>query len=1669
MHKQTDGFYKPSSTYSVGHAVCVVTLAVTLLFSLDARASVDLAWVLVSSNGVESKPYIHAEAACLQGFGELASAFPDNYIARFHAIPSAPHCTLHHRLDPDFTSPRAELTLQHVTCPEGHWLNLADGECVAPQFFVTTPTALTASATPSDQCPRCDLIWANAENTLQSLGDNPRPQTPAVITDWGVNLVTGERIIQEIDFRSYGAHPLLLVRQYHSHNLIDSGLGPGWQHQYMRQARSEFAPVSPRYDGEAPTFSLSQPTQKEACERGWRDVRAHVKDAGLRFSIARFEQGMCSLFVNSHEVGRVALHSTLGIPLATAFNRHQEMEGAVFDSRQAWTAVPPVVAVLAQRPDGGVVRFVRDTRDGWRAPSSSGYRLRDSSDGRVLTTPMQTQEHYFADGRLNAIVNRAGMRLQMGYDGNQRLVKVTNHFGTQITFEYDESAHLIGATDSAGLRYTYQYDDKGRLLSVGYPDHVSRRYGHNDETGQGLLTYIIDESNQIADRWEYDASRRVTMTESALGTQRRTYQYHDDDNTAAVQESDGATYSLRFNRIAGRPLVEEIDYSDCTSCNRGKQSIQYNNDGLPTLIRDFSGLISQVEYVPETDLPRRVAELAGDRQRLTLWRWDLEKRLLTCQTTDNLTTEYVYDDRGLLTRRTQFDTADPTLFKVAIVARNCTTLSQRLDRDKIPTRSWSYTYTSDGLTATEDGPRTDVADFTQYVYNDAGNLQRIMNAAQHVVEFMRYDGRGLPHRTLDANGVAIDRNYDSRGRILYETRVSESGNFTTTYEYNSSGQLARETAPNGAYLNYHYDNAHRLTGVTNQFGERVNYTRDMLGRSVQETLRDRSGALTQRVAHRYDELGRVVEITRGDRIAARLKYDKAGHMATMTDSLNNQTLYAHDGFGNLIHQTDTMNQTLEYTYDSQNRPITAKDARGNTTTFSYDGFGNIRSSISPDSGRITYAYDTVGNLIEQIDARGIHVRFSYDSLNRLVGKYFPASPGENTTYRYDERLDGNPGIGFLTSLRDGTGTTRYRYDDLGHLTHEQRVTDDIHYTLRYHYDETGALKRLIYPSGRRVDYVRDLQGRITHISTHDRDGDAPRVLAHDMVYDPSGALLAMSFGNGLFSRRQFDSEHRLAAIQTLSSLLQLQNLRIHYDATGNVLNITDGITPRRSQEFRYDNLHRLIAARGHYGDVQYRYDAAGNRIHRSRHDGRTVNTENYVYATDSNRLLRLERGGDHALSTRSFTHDATGNTLLDLRGTLDKLIFTYDDNNRLINAQRGKHQASYWHNGLGQRTMKIVDGHTQHFHYDPAGNLLAETDADGRTLREYVYAENQRIAMITAPIHRTTARLPADMIIDSEQDRTLKQGTWQSEQSATGYIGSNYLIQSSSNAKTDLAGGVKAGQRVAWPISVLESGEYAVHILWTSHPDRTSRAYYSVSHANGNTHIELDQRREGGTWQSLGRFTFRRGQRYEISVTARAPGNLVADAVKLSWAGTQLPVETTAAVFYYHNDLLGTPEILSDDHQNIVWSADISPFGETVETATLLRQPLRLQGQYQDSETGLHYNYYRDYDPSLGRYIESDPTGLQGGANTYAYVLPNPMRGVDPLGLSARLTTESDQAINPDWLDRSHHDNSMRITWIEHYPPPTPVRPFTRLGQLNNMNRALLPRTPILETLTPHH
>ncbi|THB68537.1 MAG: sugar-binding protein, partial [Gammaproteobacteria bacterium] len=117
-------------------------------------------------------------------------------------------------------------------------------------------------------------------------------------------------------------------------------------------------------------------------------------------------------------------------------------------------------------------------------------------------------------------------------------------------------------------------------------------------------------------------------------------------------------------------------------------------------------------------------------------------------------------------------------------------------------------------------------------------------------------------------------------------------------------------------------------------------------------------------------------------------------------------------------------------------------------------------------------------------------------------------------------------------------------------------------------------------------------------------------------------------------------------------------------------------------------------------------------------------------------------------------------------------------------------------------------------------------------------------------------------------------------------------------------------------------------------------------------------------------------------------------------------------VYHYHVDHLGTPQEISNEQGEIVWSVQYRAYGNVVKKEIeQIENNLRFQGQYFDEETGLHYNRFRYYNPTTGRFINQDPIGLLGGMNNYQYA-PNPTGWVDPFGLTCKLAKKIQEKAN---------------------------------------------------------
>ncbi|MCG8040121.1 MAG: hypothetical protein JAY72_01875, partial [Candidatus Thiodiazotropha endolucinida] len=628
-------------------------------------------------------------------------------------------------------------------------------------------------------------------------------------------------------------------------------------------------------------------------------------------------------------------------------------------------------------------------------------------------------------------------------------------------------------------------------------------------------------------------------------------------------------------------------------------------------------------------------------------------------------------------------------------------------------RTVSYTYTVHGQVETIDGPRVDVTDVTTYGYDEQGNRNSITNALNQITQITAHDASGRPLTIVSPNGLTTTRSYDLRGRMIQQSVSDGSTTRTTDYDYDAVGNLIQVTLPDGNSLSYDYDAAHRLTGLEDQLGNRIDYTLDDMGNRLSEQVSDPTGTLTRTKQQVYDQLSQLDQSIDSENHTTDFDYDPNGNLTRTLDANLNPTAQAYDPLDRLSQTTDAKNGITQYGYDAQDNLTQVTDPTGLVTSYEYDALGNLITLTSPDTGVTTYTYDEAGNRLTQTDARNVTTSYSYDALNRLTGISYPDT-SLNVSYTYDQ---GTHGIGQLTQMSDGEGTTDYQYNAFGDLTQVTRTSQDgVITTFSYSYNPQGQLASQTYPSGH-VVHNTYAQGQLTGLNLEKPDGST-QALVSQIQRLPFGPINAQTFGNGLQLSRTFDQDYQLIA-QTLGNVLDDS---YGHDPVGNITSWQDLLQTSRDQSFNYDELDRLTDAIGAYGDLDYSYDEIGNRLSLTE-DGVS---ESYSYAPDSHRLEEIL-----GATTDTRQYDDAGNTISSLLGS-----YTYDDQNRMVGFSKTGTTASYGYNGKGERVRKTVNSTITRFRFGPSGALLGEYDQMGQAIREYLYLEGQPVAQLqgVAPV-----------------------------------------------------------------------------------------------------------------------------------------------------------------------------------------------------------------------------------------------------------------------------------------------------------------------------------------------
>ena len=950
--------------------------------------------------------------------------------------------------------------------------------------------------------------------------------------------------------------------------------------------------------------------------------------------------------------------------------------------------------VSLRQADGRVLWFDPATSSPgvWQATLASDGRIERSAGGYVHVRPDGVREHYDTQGHLTALSDAQGQRLTLMRDTQGRLTQVTDPWGRTLHFTYNGTGQLVQMTDPAGQGYHYTYDAQGRLTGVQGPDGYRRTYLYTDARFPTALTGIRDGRGMRLATWAYDAQGRAILSEGPAGSDRLTLHY--GAGTVTVRDARGAqsVYHIAFRQGLGVPT--QVQGPGCATCGTGHTRYAYD-ERLNLIAVTRAGTTTRYTYTPQGQVASVTRAAGTPEARAVAYRYDEGGRL----------TEIRWPSVAAGKQASVQITYDPAGRPVTLTAQGYTPQGERLSR------SWRFTYDTQGQLTALDGPLPGTADTTRYSYDAHGRPLAMTDPLGLTTRILAYDAYGYPTQLQGPGGALTTLIYSARGQVHSVSR----GSVRYRLHYDPEGRVTLLTAPDGTRLKAQYDTAGRLThlidGAGDQLAAAYDAAGDLLGlaryapgtRSAQQWLN-----------FQYDLAGQLTAVKSPDGARTRYGYDAAGRLASRTDPIGRTTRYAYTALGQLRQAvagipTQPALATVGLQYAGDGTLSGVQDPAGQTTRYVTDDFGQLREAHSPDGGTLRYRYDVAGRLTDVHGPDGTLRHYRYDLDGRVIEARttHPGQPTLTTTYRCQ-----GP---HLTDVNDPEQRTRYRYDAQGLRLTTQITLHGHTYTTAYAYDRAGRLSKKTLPDGSRLRYAYGPRtGRLRAITLN----GAPLLSA--LRYQPFGPVSGYTQGKGLMTTYTYDMHGQLTALKSGPLAFTYT-----YDPAGQLTTLArNGITTR----YGYDALGQLALAHGQGPDARWRYDIAGDRL------DHTAGGQPAVYRYAGHRL--------HGVGTRAYTYDAAGR-LKEARTPQGITRYRYDAAGRLAEViKNGQRLARYRYNAQGERVAKTVythgRSHTTFYLYDQ-GRLRAEVDERGRLLTEYLYLGWRPIGLLKYRPQQPTA------------------------------------------------------------------------------------------------------------------------------------------------------------------------------------------------------------------------------------------------------------------------------------------------------------------------------------------
>jgi len=717
---------------------------------------------------------------------------------------------------------------------------------------------------------------------------------------------------------------------------------------------------------------------------------------------------------------------------------------------------------------------------------------------------------------------------------------------------------------------------------------------------------------------------------------------------------------------------------------------------------------------------------------------------------------------------------------------------------------------------------------------------------------------------------------------------------------------------------------------------------------------------------------------------------KRGNVATITNAAGHVTsITAYNLHGQPLTIVDANGLTTTLTYDVRQR-LKTRTVGGELTTYDYDLAGQLTKVTLPDGSFLSYTYDGAHRLTGLQDNLGNKIGYTLDAMgNRTLEEVRdPANALAQTRSRVFSNLNR-----LFQEIGASSQTTEYTYDDQGNVL---TVKDPLNRITTSQYDALNRLKQVTSPSP------------ISAVTQYGYDGRDQLVT----VTDPRSLVTGYTV-NGLGNLTQEASPDTGTTTST-------------HDLAGNLLTQTDAKS--QTTTYAYDALDRVTSITFHDGSKQnYTYDAGTNGIGRmtgiAELNPSLVTIAQIAYGYDQKGRVTSETRTINAVAyTTAYRYDASGRLDRITYPSGRTVDYTFDSLGRIsaVNTtpSGGSAQAIAssitYHPFGGVKGFTFGNSQIYARTYDQDGRIATYTLAGTGYTMGYDVAS--RISFITETANPPNTNTYGYDDLDRLTSATLPATVYGYSYDAVG----NRLTRSAS-AGTDAYAYSSTSNRIAsitpasGPVrsfTLDNNGSTTADGANTYTYDTRGRMLQAVSSLGTTTYQVNALGQRIRKTNSLGDRVFQYDFQGYLIAESTAAGATLREYI---WLG-DLPVAIVEGNdrFYIHADHLNTPRLVANSSGTPVWRwGQQEPFGVSVPDENpsglgVFEQPLRFPGQYADKETNLYYNYYRDcYDPALGRYCQSDPIGLEGGLNTYAYVTSSPLsfhdffglQNVDPMGL----------------------------------------------------------------------